>query len=38
MPFKKVIKYNHENKQIADSLLSIGIKYQNAGKFLDAMT
>lgn len=35
---KQIIQHTPENKKIADSLLSIGEKHQNAGKFLDAMT
>jgi len=34
---EQVITHAPENKKIADSLLSIGVKRQDAGKFLDAM-
>nr|WP_294924919.1 adenylate/guanylate cyclase domain-containing protein [uncultured Flavobacterium sp.] len=34
---KQIIQYTPQNKKTADSLLSIGIKRQDAGKFLDAM-
>lgn len=34
---KKVMEHTPENKQTADSLLSVGEKRQNAGKFLEAM-
>ncbi|GGF05340.1 adenylate/guanylate cyclase domain-containing protein [Flavobacterium limi] len=34
---KRIVPHTPENKKTADSLLKIGVKHQDAGKFLDAM-
>ncbi|WP_417941106.1 adenylate/guanylate cyclase domain-containing protein [Flavobacterium sp. RS13.1] len=37
MTVKSIVQPTAENKKSADSLLNIGVKYQDTGKFLDAM-